>query len=149
MNDKVLRKGVDFTGVTVCMFCHDGAGSICLNKRSTNCRDEHGRWDICGGSADFGENVENTIQKELSEEYNAKPLEIEFLGFRDVHRTDEQGKKTHWIGLDFKIRIDPKSVKNGEPHKFEDIQWFPIKNLPSPLHSQLPNFLKRYKDQLV
>lgn len=146
------RKGIDYPGVTVCMFCHDGKGNVFMNKRGTACRDEHGRWDICCGSVDLGENIEETIRKELAEEYHAEPLAIEFLGYRDVHRTNESGDKTHWIGLDFKVRIDPAIATNGEPHKFDEVQWFPINefpNAPSPLHSQLPLFFERYKFKLT
>jgi len=37
---------------------------------------------------------------------------------------------------------------DGEPHKFDAVEWFTIKNLPVPLHSQIPNFLKLRKDKL-
>jgi hypothetical protein len=72
----------------------------------------------------------------------------EFLGFRDVHRT-HNGKKTYWIALDFKVLIDPRQAKNGEPHKFDEVKWFPLDSLPSPLHSQFPTFLQKYKIQLL
>ncbi len=52
-----MLKGVDYIGITVTHWVHDGAGNVLLNLRSANCRDEHGRWDICGGSVDFGETV--------------------------------------------------------------------------------------------
>jgi 8-oxo-dGTP diphosphatase len=149
--DKRL-KGIEYPGITVCMFPHDGKGNVLLNKRSVNCRDEHGRWDICGGSVDLGDTIEETIRKELAEEYLAEPLEIEFLGYRDVHRTNEKGEKTHWIGLDFKVRIDPAKAGNGEPHKFDEMRWFPISGFPaspSPLHSQLPFYFERYRDKLT
>ena len=64
-----LKKGVDFIGVTVVYFCHDGNGKFIMAKRSKNTRDEHGKWDIGGGGVEFGESVEKTLRKEIKEEY--------------------------------------------------------------------------------
>ena len=54
----------------------------------------------------------------------------------------------HWIALDFKALVDKDEAKNGEPHKFDTVEWFKIDNLPSPLFSQLPHFLEKYKSKL-
>ncbi|MFA6190497.1 MAG: NUDIX domain-containing protein [Candidatus Staskawiczbacteria bacterium] len=142
-----MKKGEDFIGVTVVYFCHDGDGNFLFNKRSKNCRDEVGNWDCGGGGLEFEDTVEDTLKKEIKEEYCVDILNYEFLGYRDVHR-NRNGIKNHWIALDFKVLVDRNKVKNGEPHKFEEIGWFKIDNLPSPLHSQIPNAIKLYKDKL-
>jgi len=142
-----MKKGQDYTGVTVVYLCHDGEGSFLMNKRSKNCRDEHGTWDIGGGGLEFGDTVEDTLKKELKEEYCADVLGCEFLGYRDVHR-EHEGQKTHWIALDFKVLVDREKVKNGEPHKFDEIGWFRTDRLPAPLHSQVLNFLKLYRAKI-
>lgn len=142
-----MKKGEDYTGITVVYAVHDGKGNYLLNKRSANCRDEHGTWDPGGGGVDFGDTIDGTLRKELKEEYLAEPLEIEFLGFRDVHRT-HKGNPTHWVALDFKVLVDPAKVGNGEPHKFDEIAWFKLDELPSPLHSQYPFFLEKYRGRL-
>ena len=142
-----MKKGEDYTGVTIVYLCHDGKGNYLLNKRSENCRDEQGRWDIGGGGLEFGDTVENTLRKEIKEEYSTDVLDFEFLGYRDVHREND-GKKSHWIALDFKVLVDRAKVKNGELYKFEEVRWFKIEEFPEPLHSQLPTFLKNYKDEV-
>lgn len=142
-----MQKGTDFIGITVVYFCHDGKGNYLLAKRSENCRDEHGCWDPGGGGVEFGDTVEDTLRKEVAEEYCTDILEYEFLGYRDVHR-EHNGKKTHWLALDFKVRVDPKKVANGEPHKFDAVEWFTLEELPEPLHSQFPHALDIYKEQL-
>ncbi|MFA6077226.1 MAG: NUDIX domain-containing protein [Candidatus Paceibacterota bacterium] len=142
-----MQKGVDYIGISVVYFCHDGNGKVLLAKRSKNARDEQGNWDIGGGGVEFGDTVVNTLKKEIKEEYCADVLDYEFLGYRDVHR-EHNGKKTHWITLDFKVLIDKEKVKNGEPHKFDAVEWFTLENLPTPIHSQLPNFLEKYKDNI-
>ena len=148
MNKKNLVKGVDYTGISIVYLCHDGKGNIIMAKRSKNARDEQGRWDIGGGGLELHDTVENTLKKEIKEEYGTDVLEFEFLGYRDVHR-ENKGVATHWIALDFKVLIDPKKVKNGEPHKFDEIAFFRFDNLPTPTHSQFPQFLKQYKQKLL
>ncbi|MFA6416530.1 MAG: NUDIX domain-containing protein [Candidatus Paceibacterota bacterium] len=142
-----MKKGEDFTGVTIVYLCHDGESNFLLNKRSINCRDEHGTWDPGGGGLEFGDTVENTLRKEIAEEYSTDILGYEFLGYRDVHR-EHNGQKTHWIALDFKVLVDKTKVQNGEPHKFDEIAWFRLDALPAPLHSQFPKFLELYKNKI-
>ena len=142
-----MQIGIDCVGVAVVYYCHDGNENFFMAKRSANCRDEHGNWDIGGGAVEFGETVEATLKKEIKEEYLTDVLDFEFLGFRDVHRQHE-GKKIHWIALDFKVLVDREKAGNGEPHKFDEIGWFTLKTLPSPLHSQLPHFLEKYREKL-
>lgn len=142
-----MKKGIDFIGVCVVYFCHDGKGNVVFGKRSKNSRDEQERWDIGGGSIEFGDTLENTLKKEIFEEYGTDVLQTEFLGFRDVHR-EHNGQKTHWISLDFKVLIDPKMVKNNEPHKFDEIRMFKRNEFPKVVHSQLPYFLEKYQDKL-
>lgn len=143
-----MKKGIDCIGVAVCFFCHDGGGKVLLNKRSDKSRDEHFTWDQGGGSIEVGEVVLDTLAREIKEEYCTDVVNSEFLGFRDVHRVDEKGNKTHWVMLDFKVLVDSKKVKNGVPDKHSEIGWFGLDNLPNPLHSQLPFFLQKYKEKL-
>lgn len=142
-----MQKGKDYTGITITYLCHDGEGNVVFNKRSTNCRDEHGMWDCGGGGLDFGDTVIDTLKKEIKEEYLTDVLQYDFLGYRDVHRVHD-GVKTHWVSLDFKVKVDKSMVGNGEPHKFDAVEWFTLDTLPSPLHSQFPKFLQLYKDKI-
>lgn len=144
-----MQKGVDYIGNGVVYFCHDGKGNFIMGKRSAKARDEQGNWDIGGGGVELGDSVEETVKKEIMEEYGAKVLNLEFLGFRDVHR-QYQGKPTHWIVLDFKVLIDALMVKNGEPHKMDAVEWFTFDSMPKmkDSHSQWPIFLEKYKEKL-
>lgn len=142
-----MKPGIDSIGVSVVFFCHDGNGNFLLNKRSKNCRDEHGCWDPGGGGLEFGEDVIATLKREIAEEYCTDLLSYEFLGFRNVIRK-QSGLETHWVALDFKVLVDRETVKNGEPHKLEEIGWFKVSEFPEPLHSQFPAALKKYKKAL-
>ena len=143
-----MQPGIDYPGVTVVYFCHDGQGNYLFNLRSKNCRDEHGCWDPGGGRVEFGSTVTATLKKEIREEYCTNIIKSEFLGFSDIRRTHSK-QKTHWLALFFKIRVDRSKVKNGEPHKFEKIDWFRLDKIPKPQHSQLPKVIKKLKNQLT
>ncbi|MBT4447078.1 NUDIX domain-containing protein [archaeon] len=142
-----MKKGIDYPGVTVVFMCHDGAGNFLLNKRSVNCRDEHGKWDAGGGGVDLGEGVIETLTKEITEEYGTEILDHEFLGYRDCHRVHNENK-THWIALDFLVHVDRSKVVNNEPHKFDEIGWFKWGEFPEPRHSLFPLFFDTHKEQL-
>lgn len=142
-----MMKGVDYIGVTVVFLCHDGRGNILMHRRSAECRDEQGGWDIGGGGLDHGESVEDGVIREITEEYGVQPKVITGLGYRDVHRV-HAGTRTHWVALDFAVEVPRKSVLIGEPHKFEEIAWYTIDNLPDKMHSQLPVFFEQYQKTL-
>ena len=135
--------------MTIVYFCHDGKGNFVMGKRSQKARDENGHWDIGAGGLELHDTVEQTLRKEIMEEYCTEVLDFEFLGFRDVHR-QHNGKPTYWIALDFKVLVDPGKVRNGEPHKFDEVRWFNKQTVPKEdrQHSQLPHFLEKYKDRL-
>jgi 8-oxo-dGTP diphosphatase len=144
-----MRKGIDYVGVSIIFFCHDGQGNFIMAKRSAHARDEQGAWDVGGGALEFGATVEETLRAEITEEYGTIVLKYEFLGYRDVFRNDRDETKTHWLAMDFKVLVDPKHVYNAEPHKFDEIGWFRFENLPHPLHSQLALSFEKYKDRLM
>lgn len=143
-----MKPGIDYTGITTVFYCHDGEGNFVMGKRKNTCRDERNRWDIGGGKLETGNTLEKNLRDEIKQEYCTDVLDYEFLGIREMFRRDEKGRDTHWIGFDYKVLIDKNKVSNGEPHKFHSVEWFTLDNLPDPVHSQFPEFLRRYEDQL-
>jgi len=143
-----MIKGVDYTGVNVAFYCHDGKGNYLFHKRSNKCRDEHGRWDCGGGSIEVNEKLEDAVRREVREEFGTEASEIEFLGFAETFR-EHEGKNIHWIAFRYRVLVDPEKVKNNEPEKHEELGWFTIDNPPSPLHSMIPTELEEYKDKLI
>jgi ADP-ribose pyrophosphatase YjhB (NUDIX family) len=141
-----MKKGIDYTGITVCFHCHDGEGNYAIHKRSARCRDEQGRWDFGGGGLKFGETLEDGVRREVLEEYGAESKEIEYIGFDEIFR-EHGGEKTHWISVRFRVLVDPEQVKNNEPEKMDEIRWVTTDNLPKPLHSQLGWLIEKYKDK--
>lgn len=147
MKKKDLQRGVDYIGVTVVFYCHDGKGNFLMHKRSINCRDEIGCWDVGGGSMEFGETFEDAVRREIREEYCCEVKKLNFVTSYNVLRKNG-GKNTHWIALIFTARLDPKKVSIGEPDYMEEIGWFNLNNLPEPLHSQFYTFFDLIKKHL-
>jgi 8-oxo-dGTP diphosphatase len=134
--------GIDYPGVSVVCFCYQPYGFVMI-KRTNNTRDEHDTWDLVAGKVEHNETAIQALKREIFEEINTAAVGIEFLGYRDIHRTF-QGKPDHWIALDFAVLIDPSFVKIGEPEKFSELRWVALNNTPRPLHSQSAIFLSKY-----
>ncbi len=129
-----MKIGIDYVGVTTPFFCNDGKGNFLLHKRSKNCRDEQGNWDTGGGKLEFGATLEENVLKEIAEEYGCRGEIQERLPAHEIFR-EQDGVKTHWIAVPFFVKVDPKEVKNNEPHKLDEIGWFRLNELPQPLHT--------------
>ncbi|MHB1865326.1 MAG: NUDIX domain-containing protein [Candidatus Saccharimonadales bacterium] len=135
-SDKVdLRRGIDHIGVSASFIVHDGKGRILLQKRGPNARDEQGRWDVGGGAIEFGETIDEAVRREIKEELLTTPLDIRFLTVYEALR-ELNGKPTHWVTIMHAVKVDPKKIAIGEPHKITEIGWFTSQTLPKPLHSQ-------------
>jgi len=144
-----MKKGIDYTGVSVVCLCHDGAGNYLVEQRSDKCRDEHFRWSPVGsGAIERHEKIEDAVRREVKEECGADIISCEFIGFTESFRIDENGEQTHWIALDYKVKIDPSQVQITEPHKTLEHRWVTIDTIPKPQHSLFPVYLEKYKDVL-
>lgn len=143
-----MKRGVDYIGVNCVFWCHDAAGRILMHKRSANCRDERGNWDCGAGAMEFGETFEETVRREVMEEYGVEPLAIEYIATGNVLR-EHDGKTTHWIKNTHWVLIDPAGVKNNDPEKIDEISWFTFDSLPAPLHSQFSDELETLKKFLA
>lgn len=130
-----LKRGVDYIGVTVVFFCHDGKGKYLLHRRSKKCRDEIGNWDPGGGAMEHGESFEEAVMREIKEEYSVVPKKLRHVGVWNVVRKIKGGK-THWVAVIFKAEVDSKKVAIGDPEKMDEIGWFEENKWPAPLHSK-------------
>ena len=139
-----MKIGVDYVGINTPFYCHDGKGKLLMQKRSVQCRDEHGRWDPGSGRLEIELSLEENVLKEVLEEYGCKGEIVGSLPAHDIFRI-QNGIKTHWIAVPFFVKVNPKEVKIGEPHKMEEIGWFTIDNLPEPLHSGFAQTLEKYE----
>ncbi|MFH1631501.1 MAG: NUDIX domain-containing protein [bacterium] len=142
------KRGVDYIGVCVVFFCHDGAGRVLLHRRSQTCRDERGRWDCGGGSMEHGEKIEDAVRREVMEEYCADPLDVKFVQATNVMR-DNEGVPTHWIALLHAVHLNSDEVKIGEPDKIDELGWFHPEEFPDPPHSCLHPHFDLVRDHIL
>lgn len=140
-----MKIGVDYIGITTPFYCTDGHGKILLHKRSKNCRDEHGKWDSGAGKLEFGLTPEENVLKEVLEEYGASGKIIGRIDPCSILRNFD-GINTHWLAVPFFVQVSAEEVKNNEPEKIEEIGWFALDDLPSPLHSGFSYSLENFKD---
>ena len=144
-----MKKGIDYIGITASYLAHDGEGNFVMTLRGENCRDEQGVWDFGGGGIDFGDSAVKTIIKEIKEELDAdvKNEDVHFLGYRDLFR-EQEGQETHWVSLQFIVQVNREHVKNNEPHKFDDIGWFRLDELPNNIHSTAHPMLEKFQAEI-
>lgn len=126
-----MKRGIDYIGVSVGAMLFNDKGELFLARRSQETTNERGHWESPGGGVEFGETLEAAVRREIREEYG---VEIEIL-----HRfpaTDHiiPDEHQHWVASTFLARLrDGQEPVILEPHKCDEIGWFPLDRLPEPL----------------
>lgn len=137
---KRLVAGVDYVAVSTPFYCINEYGELLMHKRSKNCRDEQGTWDTGSGQLEFGQTPEESVLREVKEEYGCTGEIVEELFPISVLRKNN-GLDTHWLAIPFIINVKKEEVKINEPEKIDAIGWFTLDNLPQPLHSGLKKYI--------
>ncbi|AWS48891.1 RNA pyrophosphohydrolase [Streptosporangium sp. 'caverna'] len=129
-------------GVSCSFVCHDGDRRILLHQRGPKSRDSREMWDSGAGELAFGEDFEECVRREVEEEFGATVLDLVQLGVANIRRT-KAGLRTHWVSVQFAVRVDPDRVKPSEPDHIRNLTWFGEGELPADLHPALPDLLAR------
>lgn len=138
-----MKKGVDYIGVSAGAMVFNAKGELFLSKRSQNCKNERGHWETPGGGVEFGETLEQAVKREMLEEYGAEIEIIEQFPAAD-HLISIEGQ--HWVATTFLARFKPSHVpKIMEPDRCDEIGWFALGKLPSPLSIITQADLKEYR----
>jgi 8-oxo-dGTP diphosphatase len=107
---------------------------ILLGKRKSDIG--QGLYGLPGGHLDEGETIEECAVREIKEETNLDIDSIEEVGFD----TDEE----NFLTLFYKVEIkEDDKLKNMEPDKSEDWEWYSLDALPSPLFGEIERMVKR------
>ena len=99
---------------------------VLLSKRKGSHGD--GMWGSTGGHLEFGESPFETAKREALEELG---IEIGNIEFATCMNLIMEGK--HYIDISFTAEIISGEPINQEPEKIEEIGWFPLDSLPTPL----------------
>lgn len=133
------HRGKSYVGISTGAAIFNQKGELFLAKRSQNARDEHGTWDVCGGGLEWGLTLEENMRQEMLEEFNIitnSPLH--YVRLKEAFRTDQKGHKTHWLSIGYIVILsndEVAQIKINEPDKFDEMGWFSLDELPTPLHS--------------
>ena len=124
-------------GVGVLVF--NAHNQILLGQRQGS----HGHlsWQPPGGHLEFNESLEECVIREAKEEVDIAIENIEFIGMTNDYFDDSD---KHYISIFMQARLAlNQQVKNCEPHKAKNWQWFNLDQLPSPLFLPLGKIMNR------
>jgi len=126
-----MKRGVDYIGVSVGAMIINDKDEVLLCKRSQRASNERGCWEIPGGAVEFNETLENAIHREIKEELSVDiELLEQFPAANHIIPTDKQ----HWVPTTFLAKLKKGNTpKIMEPEKCDEIRWFPLDYLPTPL----------------
>ena len=118
-----VRIGFDVIGVGVGAMIFNEAGEVFLSQRGPLAKNERGTWEFPGGGVDYGERLEDAIQREIMEEYGMV-IEITALLSVDDHILPAEGQ--HWVSPTYLARHISGEPRILEPGKCSAIGWFAI-----------------------
>jgi len=145
------HEGIICPGVGVGVIIEDKRhpGKIVLTKRSGTSSNLHGTYDLPGGRAEIKDMQEAekagldiilyTAMKEVEEETGLKVKPVAIL---PPHQHEPDGQL--WINFGVIAEYVSGELRNGEPHKFEEIARYGIPNLPSPLSQSTQHLIEHY-----
>jgi len=126
-----MKPGIDYIGVSVGALIVNEKGELFLTKRGQHATNERGTWEIPGGKVQFGETLEDAVKREMKEEYGVDIMLAYQFPAQNHFIPDE---KQHWVPTNFLCRIEENQApKIMEPDKCDEIGWFSLDSLPSPL----------------
>ncbi|MES2006516.1 MAG: NUDIX domain-containing protein [Patescibacteria group bacterium] len=104
-------------------------GKILLGRRA-NTGYEDGKYCFPAGHGEEGETMAEGCAREAFEEVGLKvdPKDLTFLHTQYRWSAGADGHAR--VGFYFAPKVDPGEPKNMEPEKCDDLQWFPLDNLP-------------------
>lgn len=130
-----------------------GAGAVIYQNRNVllQKRADDGKWSIHGGSMELGETQLQTLERELKEEINIKPIHPELMGIysgkKFYYEYPNEDKIYDVLCVFLVEEYEGKLQKDNE--EVLDLQWFDLDDLPREIHNSdglilrdLKNFLQ-------
>ncbi len=140
-----MKQGIDYIGVAAGAMIFNDNGELFLSKRSMATKNERGCWETPGGSVEFGETLADAVRREIREEYGA---EIEIIKQFSAEDHIIPAENQHWVATTFLAKFKAGQIpKIMEPDKCDEIGWFALDNLPSPLSLITQLDLKRHASE--
>ncbi len=121
-----MQKGVDYIGVGVGAIILNEKNQVFMSKRGKKCRNEVGLWEFPGGAVEFGHSLEDSIRREVKEEFG---IEIEVLELFDVCNHIIKNENQHWVSPTFLCKIKQGTPQIMEPEKCDEIDWVELEDV--------------------
>lgn len=137
-SSSAIRIGTDVIGVGVGALIFNEEGKLFLCKRGPKAKNERGKWEIPGGSVEFGETLREAIKREVKEELDIEIEVEEMLELIDHIIPDEH---QHWVSPTYICTIISGKPTNMEPGKCSEMGWFSLEEA-----EQLPLSLVTMQD---
>lgn len=119
-----LKNGRDICGVTQKAFVFNGDDKILILKRTETAPSRPNKWDLPGGSLDFGENPYESIEREIKEEAG---LEVQYVAPFDIwSEIDQDGE--FWTTIAYRVEVKSTEVKLSYEHS--EFKWVTKEDFP-------------------
>jgi len=144
MTSRKIKLGQDCIGVGGGALIFNKKKEILLMKRGGKVYNNSGWWSKPGGKIEYGETASKMVKREIKEETN---INIDVWGY--LPHTDHMIKKEkqHWVSINFIATYKSGKLKNMEPHKCDELGWFPLNKLPKKVNQTTRESIKNYLDK--
>ncbi len=140
----MVQIGTDVIGVGVGAMVFNDRGEVFLAQRGPQAKNERGTWEFPGGTVEFGERLEDAIQREFLEEYGMV-IAIDSLLKVEDHILPDEGQ--HWVSPTYLAHHVSGEAQIREPGKCSGIGWFALDALPTPLSVISEADVAAYRDR--
>ena len=121
-----MKRGIDYIGVGIGAAIFNNQRKIFLSKRGHGAQNEVGKWELPGGALEFGESFEETIVREIQEEFG---FQIQPLDWLEPYNHLVPQEHQHWVALCFICKVVSGIPKILESDKSIEIGWFTEKEM--------------------
>lgn len=115
--------GTDVIGVGVGALIFNQENKLLLALRGPKAKNEVGKWEIPGGSVEYGERIKEGLQREIKEELGIEIEVGEMLQLCDHIIAEEQ---QHWVSPTYLCTVISGTPTIMEPEKCAEIGWFSL-----------------------
>jgi 8-oxo-dGTP diphosphatase len=118
-----IRIGIDVIGVGAGALIFNDEGKLLLSKRGPLAKNERGKWEIPGGTIEYGETLSEGLKREVKEELGVDIEVLELIQVCDHILVEEQ---QHWVSPTYICRIIKGTPEILEPGKSVELGWFTL-----------------------
>ncbi len=117
------------TKVVVLGIIYNGDGKIFLTQRyDPDIPDAHLRWDVPGGTNEFGERLEDTLKREIAEETGLEVTIGDLLPKCVTKTWEHKDYLQHTLVLCYKCSLIKEHL-HPKDHKIAALKWETLENL--------------------